>query len=84
MPHTVLKTSAGKVFHILKAVSISWRHGNQRWNQQAESSRVFTASSKLSSAAAVIVASVIAPLIVQILRARRHKKPPVIVISKAA
>jgi hypothetical protein len=84
MPHTVLKTSAGKVFHILKAVSITRWLGNQRWNQQAEFSSVFSARNKSSSAVYVIVASVIAPLIVQILLARRHKKPPVIVISKAA
>jgi hypothetical protein len=84
MPHTVLKTSAGKVFHILKTVSIIRWLGNQRWNQQVESSSVSSAANKSSSAVSVIAASVIAPLIVQLLPAHRHKKPRAAVISKAA
>jgi hypothetical protein len=81
----VLKTSAGKVFHKLKVLSIfRWRHGNQRWNQQAEFSSVFAASSKSSSAAAVIEASVTALLIVPKRPAIIHNARQVIAINKAA
>jgi hypothetical protein len=82
-PHCT-ETSAGKVFHKLKAVSIfRWRHGNQRWNQQAEFSSVLAASSKSSSVAAVIEASVTALLNVPKLLATIHNARQVIAINKA-
>jgi hypothetical protein len=69
----------------LKVLSIfRWRQGNQRWNQQAESSRVFTALSRSSSAAAVIEVSVTALLIVPKLPAIIHNAQQVIAINKAA
>jgi hypothetical protein len=69
----------------MKVLSIvRWRHGNQRWNQQAEFSSVLAASSKSSSAVAVIEANVTALLIVPKLLAIIHNAQRVIAINKAA
>jgi hypothetical protein len=84
MPHTVLKQVQEKYFinrkHCRYFVGV---HGNQRWNQQAESSSAFSAPSKSSSAASVIEASATAQLVVPKWLALMHKKQRVIAINKA-
>jgi hypothetical protein len=78
-------TSAGKVFHKLKAVSIfRWLNGNQRWYQQADYSTAPAASSKLSFAAFVTGASAIVPPIVPRWPVPFPNVQPVTAINKAA